>query len=107
MWLTDCRLDTPVQCMVTEGDLTLGGGHTMRYTNDVPQNCRSETCHQKGPGMEVGLPQHGLQCWVLDFVQEIFHDMSPGDFESTFFTVGDSETKEGLQIEGARSLPRE
>lgn len=22
--------------------------------------------------------------WVLDFIQEIFHDMSSGDFESTF-----------------------
>ena len=29
--------------MVTEGDVTLGGGHTMQYTGDVSQNCTRET----------------------------------------------------------------
>ena len=28
--------------MVTEGDLTLGGEHTMQYTDDVLQNCKLE-----------------------------------------------------------------
>ena len=27
------------QNMVTQGDLTLGGEHTMQYTDDVSQNC--------------------------------------------------------------------
>ena len=30
--------------MATEGDLTLDGEHTMQYTDDVLQNCSSETC---------------------------------------------------------------
>ena len=30
--------------MGMEGDLTLGGEHTMKYTNDVLQNCTPETC---------------------------------------------------------------
>ena len=29
--------------MVTEGDLTLGGGHTVQYTEDASQNGTSET----------------------------------------------------------------
>lgn len=29
--------------MVREGDLTLGGDHTIRYTGDVLQNCTPET----------------------------------------------------------------
>ena len=37
--------------------------------------------------------------WVLDFMQESVHNISPGDFESTFITAGDSETKEGLRRE--------
>lgn len=35
---------------------------------------------------------------VLDFIQEKFHNISPGDFESTFITAGGSETKEGLRV---------
>lgn len=34
--------------------------------------------------VNVVLPQHGLECVVLDFVQERFQDMNPGDFESAF-----------------------
>ena len=30
--------------MVTEDDLTLGGGHTMRYTGHVSEKCTSEPC---------------------------------------------------------------
>ena len=41
--------------------------------------------------------------WVLDFVQEKIQDMSPGDFESLFIKVWNSETKEGLRIEEAKS----
>ena len=29
--------------MVTEGDQTLGGEHTMKYADDVLQNCTIET----------------------------------------------------------------
>ena len=29
--------------MVTEKDGTLGGGHTMQYTDDASQNCMRET----------------------------------------------------------------
>ena len=29
--------------MVTKGDLTLGGGHTMQYIDHVSQNCTVET----------------------------------------------------------------
>ena len=52
-------------------------------------------------------------CWcqcgllVLDFVQEKFHNTSPGDFESMFIKAGDSETKEGLKIKEARSQQQE
>ena len=30
--------------MVMEDDLTLGGGHTVQYTDDVSQNYTLETC---------------------------------------------------------------
>ena len=30
--------------MATEGDLTLGGKHTIQYTDDVLQNCTFKTC---------------------------------------------------------------
>ena len=29
--------------MVTEGDLTLGGGHKIQYTDHVPEKCALET----------------------------------------------------------------
>ena len=41
--------------------------------------------------------------WVLDFVQERFHNISPGDFDSMFIKAGNSEIKERLKIEEARS----
>ena len=41
--------------------------------------------------------------WVLDFCRRIIQDTNPGDFESMFVKAGDSETKEGLSIEGAKS----
>ena len=39
--------------------------------------------------------------WVLDFMQERFHNMHPGDFGRTFVTAGDSEAKGGLRAEEA------
>ena len=39
--------------------------------------------------------------WVLDLEQQRLCDMSPGDLESTFAKVGDSETKERLTLEEA------
>ena len=44
--------------------------------------------------------------WVLSFVQERFHNSSPGDSESRFSRAGDSETKEGLQVEEATGETR-
>ena len=38
--------------------------------------------------------------WVLDFMEQRFHNMSPGDFESVFIKAGDSETKGGLRVAG-------
>lgn len=35
-------------------------------------------------------------CVVLDFMQEKFYNMSPGDYEKTFIKVGDNETRKGL-----------
>ena len=37
--------------------------------------------------------------WVLDFVEETFHNTGPGDFDSMFIKTGDHETKEGLKVE--------
>ena len=52
------------------------------------------------PGQELGLEQVCLRpaysVWVLDFMQEIFHDMTPGDFESMLTKAEDSETRKGL-----------
>ena len=31
--------------------------------------------------------------WILDSMQERFHNMSPTDFESMFIKPGDSQTK--------------
>ena len=39
--------------------------------------------------------------WVLDFMEQRFHNMSPGDFESVSIKAGDSEMKERLKIEEA------
>ena len=41
--------------------------------------------------------------WVLDSMQERFHNTSPGNFESTFVKAVVSKTKEELKIEKARS----
>ena len=37
--------------------------------------------------------------WGFDFVQERFHNMSPGDFQSMFMKAEGSATKEGLRVE--------
>ena len=55
----------------------------------------------KGPGLEQVCLGPASSAWALDFMQEIFHNTSPGDFESTFIKAGDSEMKEGLRIEEA------
>ena len=36
------KLTFQVKYMVTEAALTLGGEHTMQYTDEVPQNCALE-----------------------------------------------------------------
>ena len=54
-------------------------------------------------GWELGPEWVGLgpadNVWVLDFVQERFHNTSPGDFWGMFIKAGDSETKEGDRVE--------
>ena len=41
--------------------------------------------------------------WFLDFMQERFQDTSSDDFESTFIKNEDSEIKEGLRVDKART----
>ena len=41
--------------------------------------------------------------WVLNFMQERFYVKGPGDFDNMFIKAEDSETKEGLKVEKARS----
>ena len=63
-------------------------------------------CYRTVPGPErvcLG-PAGGMG--VLDFAQERFRNMIPGDFESKFLTAGDSETKEGLRVEEVIGEPR-
>ena len=55
----------------------------------------------------MGLLLQSLECVVLDLEQQRLCDMSPGDLESTFAKVGDSETKERLKTEEARSQQQE
>ena len=56
----------------------------------------------KGSGPRQVCPGTVWNAWVLDFMQERFHNKSPGEFESTFVNAENSETKEGLRIEEAR-----
>lgn len=42
------------------------------------------------------LPPAASSVWVLNFMEERFHDMSPGDCESTFIAAGEGEVKEEL-----------
>ena len=58
-------------------------------------------CHSKGTGPEWVCLELACSVWGVDFVQERFHNTSPGDFESRFSKAGDSETKEGLRGEEA------
>ena len=51
----------------------------------------------KGPGVGWVCPSTAWNVWVLDFVKEIFHSVSPGAFESMFIKAGGSETKDGLR----------
>ena len=51
---------------------------------------------ERGPGPEVVCPRPACSVWVLDFVQEILHNTSPGDFQRLFIKAGDSETRLGL-----------
>ena len=43
---------------------------------------------------------------AFDFMQERFHNMSPGGLERRFIKAGDSEVKEGLGVEQATGQPR-
>ena len=57
----------------------------------------------KGRRLKWVCPGTVWNAWALDFMQESFHERSPGDFESMFIKAGDSETKKGLMVEEARS----
>ena len=48
------------------------------------------------PGAEQAHLWPAASLWVLDLVQERFHNTSPGDHEGTFIKAGDSETRKGL-----------
>ena len=53
-------------------------------------------CYRKGDRVGAGLPRASCSVGGLDFVQERFHDMSPGDFESTCIKAED-RTRKGLR----------
>lgn len=55
---------------------------------------------EKGPGPERVCLGSAGSVGVLNFAQESFQNMSPGDFERMFIKVGDSK-KEGPGIEKA------
>lgn len=64
----------------------------------------TRACDQKGWGPEgVCL---GLACslWALNFMQERFHKMSPGDFENTFIKAGGSGRAEEGEDLGRAAL---
>ena len=55
----------------------------------------------------MGLPRASSGVWVLDFVSERYHRMSPGDCEGMFIKARDSKTrKEGPSIEEATEEAR-
>ena len=58
---------------------------------------------REGLGLRQVWPRTVCSVWVLDFMQGRFHNTSPGDLKSAFIKAGDSETKEGLRVEKARS----
>ena len=51
---------------------------------------------ERGPGPEHVYLEPAISVWVLDFVQERFHNAGPGDFYRTFIKAGASETRKGL-----------
>ena len=60
-----------------------------------------------GTGLEWVCLRPACSVWVLNSVQERFHNTSPGDFERIFIKAGDSDTKEGLRVEKSnRREPR-
>ena len=69
--------------ILLETGLEIGKTNAFYYSNG---------CHRK----------ETRNVWVPDFMQEGFHNSSPGDFEITLIKAG-SDTKEGLKIEEARS----
>ena len=56
-------------------------------------------CYWTGTGPEQACLRPAYSVWVLDLLQQRFHNRSPGDFESMFIKAGDSKTKEGPRIE--------
>ena len=55
---------------------------------------------------QMGQAQSRLACsaWVLDFVQEKFHNPSAADFESILIKAGDSGAKEEHRVKEATVL---
>lgn len=54
-------------------------------------------CYQTGLGPEPVYLRPINSVWVPDFVQETFHNMNSGDFESTYINAVDREQRKGLR----------
>ena len=50
----------------------------------------------RGPGPKQGCLGPAGRVWVLDFVQERFHNRNPSDYEGVFIKAGDTETRKRL-----------
>ena len=78
------------------------GGHGLDYKGEAQRSCSGDGITGQGLGPDQACLGPSGSVWVLDFMQERFHNKSPGEFESTFVNAENSETKEGLRIEEAR-----
>lgn len=61
----------------------------------------------RGPGPEQVCVGPDGSVWVLDFMQERFHNMSSGDFEDAFIKAEDHETRKGLEQKKQWEMPRQ
>ena len=58
---------------------------------------RDENVPRQGPGAEPVCLRLASCVRVLYIMQERFHSISPGDFESMFIKAGDREVRKGLR----------
>ena len=59
----------------------------------------------RGPVPERVLLGPAGHAWVLDIVQERFHNTSPGGYEGTSIKAGDSDTRKGLALKKQQESP--